>query len=753
MEREPSVIKITNHALAAFTASTNNQLTRSTLSSWELLVGSSTSELRQLQDTKILYAVYTSLLKKAATQTLDPLQLATFEMISGAIVDALIRMFPKNVPVTPLIDEITEVHLDFIEQFKDDIDDGGSDGYSQSSRQEFLGYQFAGLVERTYSRVSKGLGSEFDNSPNAVSMRISNWVSPIYARLQRRFVRFLAGNVEERVEVMNSEGFDGLLKKILIEIAPKYELNQLSPSASANIVAELPSSSSVVGRSDPRHYPSWDLTDFIVKVLRNTMTSPSLPFLEAKVARLLQNNLSVRMRALGRPLEKIATRMAENSFRSSEGLDDKEMGMMESMLEIGHVSAAAVFSVWHVRYNLVGVPENPVEGYSGTLVKDYLRPVSIGDRNSTVEALPRSLRVNAVAAVDEVSITYNPDEELASAALLAHAVRVTAAEEFRALITYNSDPSEWPASRDASFVAVFSSVMLEALTQPTFNRLALYQNLIAMAALEETIGVREPRAACTLSYETALKNAVLLLLSEGKADASPEDFSSRVATLESALGMMSRLPESSGGRLRMVAFKSVIDSVLSQASETQSSTAAGLKLIESMYPSIATMLAIDLKQSAAYVAPMGRSIFDKSVGSMLLRTEITGMASTKSSEEASNMGIMLRDQVTELGKDLMLSSDETDERTGYLAGAVFESLLETALEEYRRLNVDRAEIAMLRAYGLSKHPLLEVLQKLVSAHYIYSLTLSPHATNASSETEFRRHTFSRGKDDHGATRR
>ncbi len=48
------------------------------------------------------------------------------------------------------------------------------------------------------SYVTAGaLGTEFDSSKETRDMRTNSWVSAVYARLQRRFVRFLSGNVEE----------------------------------------------------------------------------------------------------------------------------------------------------------------------------------------------------------------------------------------------------------------------------------------------------------------------------------------------------------------------------------------------------------------------------------------------------------------------------------------------------------------------------------------------------------------------------
>ena len=46
---------------------------------------------------------------------------------------------------------------------------------------------------------------------------------------------------------------------------------------------------------------------------------------------------------------------------------------------------------------------------------------------------------------------------------------------------------------------------------------------------------------------------------------------------------------------------------------------------------------------------------------------------------------------------------------------VFESLMETALEENRRMNSDRAEALLLRAYNMYRHPLLISLQSQAAA--------------------------------------
>ena len=74
-----------------------------------------------------------------------------------------------------------------------------SDMYEQNELQELLVYQFAGLTRRAYLELSKALGNEFDTSAGVQDLRLNSWVSPVYARLQRRFIRFLASNVEDKV--------------------------------------------------------------------------------------------------------------------------------------------------------------------------------------------------------------------------------------------------------------------------------------------------------------------------------------------------------------------------------------------------------------------------------------------------------------------------------------------------------------------------------------------------------------------------
>jgi hypothetical protein len=112
----------------AFDFSTENMLTKDALLLWEKQVDLLSGELAQLTNKAVILAVYGAILKKAAIKSLDPLQMATFQIFSNAIMDALVKMHPTTEPITSLIDEVTDVHLDFVDRFQPMIDDGGDDG-------------------------------------------------------------------------------------------------------------------------------------------------------------------------------------------------------------------------------------------------------------------------------------------------------------------------------------------------------------------------------------------------------------------------------------------------------------------------------------------------------------------------------------------------------------------------------------------------------------------------------------------------
>ena len=122
------IFSLSNLGDQAFDFSSQRFLTYESLLVWESKVDALAAELNALTNKQILLAVYASILKKAAIKELDPMQIATFQLFSNAIMDALVKLHNPMEAITDLIDEVTDVHLDFVDKFQPMIDDGGDDG-------------------------------------------------------------------------------------------------------------------------------------------------------------------------------------------------------------------------------------------------------------------------------------------------------------------------------------------------------------------------------------------------------------------------------------------------------------------------------------------------------------------------------------------------------------------------------------------------------------------------------------------------
>lgn len=294
-------------------------------------------------------------------------------------------------------------------------------------------------MRRTYSRVSRGLGSTYDMTAASQDMRINNWVSPVFARLERRFVRFQAGNVEDREIEMNAAAFEKLLNKVKLEISPRYSISgQNVPRAKKEEMAGLEASS-----FDAPIYPSWELANFVTKLMRNVVVAVDVKGIEQKVTFAFQDLIATKMRLLGKPLEKI--------FETKQSvLDTKGIKQVEEMLNLGHLTVSAVFTLWQIRHNIVGTPDPVVPNM---MIKDYLRKVSFQSESAAMESIPKNLRQDIGFMVEDFSQTLDPSENLAAVAAVGHAVRSTASDELRSLITYNSDESNWPVSRLELFLS------------------------------------------------------------------------------------------------------------------------------------------------------------------------------------------------------------------------------------------------------------------------------------------------------------
>lgn len=523
-------------------------------------------------------------------------------------------------------------------------------------------------------------------------MRLENWVAPVFARLQRRFVRFSSSNVEEKSDELAQRAFDDLLSSVSVDIYPRYKLQALEAVVkSKDIEGNSP-------KSENAAFSAWDQADSIIKLIRNTVIGYDLEMLslESKLLRTTQNEISSRMRPLGKLLENIFYVWSDNV--DDVQLKSKEFLAVEDMLNIGHSVIAAAYTLWHIKYNIIGTINS-----EGKYEKDYISSVTLTSKDSSKESIPKYLRLDVKTYIDGVKEFVNPSSYLEACAVQASAIRSTVSDYLRALIIFNSDQSDWPQSRDASYQAVLSAVIVDALLLPddNFEETYFYQNLIAMAALEEAMGVREPRAACAEAFKLALKKTSFYFLRAEKLESAREKMLKRVRIIEDALSMILRLPEGKGKSIKFEAFKEIINGILTK----RENIGGGLKEVDRVYRWIAEYLTIDESVAKNYIGPLAQAKFDKAIGSILLSADLV-------SSLPASMGQSYVEQIYTLADQVSISREAAITRVSLLSGAVFESVMEAALEESRRQNYDRVEILFRKAYNMYRHPLLTALDRI-----------------------------------------
>jgi len=94
-----------------------NILTSECFSLWEKQVDDVLGELTRFTRKDAVMSVYKSVLIKASAKALDPLQQATFEVFSNTLVDTLVKIHPEGAPITIVIDSLTNLHISFIDDF------------------------------------------------------------------------------------------------------------------------------------------------------------------------------------------------------------------------------------------------------------------------------------------------------------------------------------------------------------------------------------------------------------------------------------------------------------------------------------------------------------------------------------------------------------------------------------------------------------------------------------------------------------
>eukprot|EP00981_Chlorochromonas_danica_P012063 scaffold4399_cov175-Ochromonas_danica.AAC.13 len=773
----------------------SQDLNAATLIKWERLLDKTCAALRSPLTTSTttstsikstLYQLYETILLKASPLVLDPLQMATVDLLAGSILEAILAYHSTqhsqhdrssdsssdSQSITPIIDEVTDIHLDLIEKFQSQVI-----SHNKSDDLEFLSYQYAAIIRKLYIRICNKLGSNFDISPAMQEYRVQNWVMPVYARLSRRFPRFQQIEVEDRLEGMAVDAYDALLRRLKLEITPPYRLRggkvmltTTAPTTTTTatshersgsgeeeeVVAVVGSSSNKKGNSND--YPVWQLTSFIVRLLRNVLPTLSIDSLESKVLQLFRETLSERIKKAGRairalpPLDQVLHQHHDQDGRdgrdgsgdgrggsqqSLDKLEEQVCHQAEKALNVGHEAVATILSLWQIRSNIIGLP-NPAAatstsssgsskkdlgGGGSDRIKEFIKDMDLTSRDTVLAALPSTLRQDAELNLRGTLRHMKASDDLAAVAHLAYAVRETAGEEMRALVTYNMDSDE-VVPRDEVFGAILTSLITEALLTPQqLPRKWLLENLVAIVALEEILACREPRATTERSYSLALRLALRHLMTHQQQQQQqtqsgsntllpvatlPSDWSDRVKEIEQAITLLLRLSDEACSQARWQAFRDSINELI----EGEDPPIA-MKKVRENFPWIAEKLLIDYQQAENYVIPLGMTRFDKTVGDMLMNADLV--------LSLPEMGQIFRQQLEELGTAAGMTLDEVYGRSVYLAGAVLTTLLTATLEQSRAAGggtggpggvSQRVQMLLRKAYTVYQHPYLKLVQEM-----------------------------------------
>jgi hypothetical protein len=534
------------------------------------------------------------------------------------------------------------------------------------------------------------MGITYDTTKEAQELRRNVWLAPVLSRLQRSCVLFSAAEAEEQIEEQRTAGFDKLLKRMRFHVSPEYTL--------------------ATDRSAPRDFsgalPAWNLAHFVQKVLRNSVLGVDLQVLEEKVTPKLRESIAERMKALIRPLEQVTL--------SGHGASTaKEMKVVDQLVNVAHDSVAAVLVMWQVRYNIVGVPTPAVQlsGTSGGAevmrVKDYLRPVvlrSVVDGapvkvSALLESVPSAMRHGVSFEVEELARRLQPSPGLYNVALLAEAVRGTASEEFRALSTYNVDADQIPAvSRDDMYSFVLSAVLVHFLRGASGGEDLLYEHLLAFAALEESWGVREPRAAASKALQTALVEvATSSQLDKPSAAESGEELGERILLVEKALGMLLRLPEGDGNRCRAVALEKALDHLLpGKSTDVEQDGRTTLTDAVEAATRTAVLLGVTSTIAEDLLRPRKLAIFDRSVKDLLLNADVA----TSMPALVELFAMQVRASAQAVG----MSAAEATARAAHLAAATLASFLLTAHSDGAKLAGAKVDAVLTKGMYIAEHP-------------------------------------------------
>ena len=193
----------------------------------------------------------------------------------------------------------------------------------------------------------------------------------------------------------------------------------------------------------------------------------------------------------------------------------------------------------------------------------------------------------------------------------------------------------------------------------------------------------------------------------GNGQAWAMSLSDRVRAVGAALVAINGLPYDVLGACRLKAFKGAVKALMEECADDNEAFRSRRQRVETLYPAIAAFLGLSSEKARSFVLPLGQERFDKAVSSVLMSADLfTGLKD----DVARRQGEQSRDQLLRLADDVMIPRDVANQRVLLLGGVVLEGIVETALEEHRRVNEDMVDAALQKAANLQMHPLWSTLR-------------------------------------------
>lgn len=193
------------------------------------------ASLKEINDPHQLRILYGTIFRLFPIREVDLFMLASFDGVLGKIVEKwfALDVVRAEMPLREFIDSLNDIHLSVL----DDVDVGHVSRPGVAIDSELFCYVF----DRIFKVVDHALDGRYAHSSDARRHRISHWMAPVEARLQRTNPLYDIGSYRSYSTTASTVTIDRLLRRIDFSVAGlnSTDPNVYSPANLAHFVASL----------------------------------------------------------------------------------------------------------------------------------------------------------------------------------------------------------------------------------------------------------------------------------------------------------------------------------------------------------------------------------------------------------------------------------------------------------------------------------------------------------------------------------